>query len=219
MLIRFCRRPGLFSEAVNHYQAGRLDAARVVCKSILAQQAEHAHAIHLTGVIAMQQGDLNEAERLIRRALQASPAEVGFLNTLATKRRIVFPVHPRTLLNLRTFGLADSLHPAILVTEPIGYIDFLALTAKAELVITDSGGIQEETTYLGVPCVTVRENTERPITVTTGTNFLAGTDLPKVAEITDNILQGNKKKGNIPELWDGWAAERIVEIIIQRLVA
>jgi len=138
---------------------------------------------------------------------------VNFLNHLATQRKIVFPVHPRTAKNLQGFSLTKSLHAGVIVIEPIGYIDFLALMRKADLVITDSGGIQEETTYLGVPCITVRANTERPITVSEGTNFLAGTELDKVTVIAEDILNGNGKSGKIPEFWDGKTAERIVEIM------
>jgi UDP-N-acetylglucosamine 2-epimerase (non-hydrolysing) len=97
--------------------------------------------------------------------------------------------------------------------DPIGYIDFLALTHSAELVITDSSGIQEETTFLGVQCITVRDNTERPVTVSAGTNQLIGTNLNKVEAAAEEILAGNIKKGGIPEFWDGHTAERIVEII------
>ncbi len=138
---------------------------------------------------------------------------VSMLNHLSGKTKLVFPIHPRTRKNLEKHGLQAELDPGILLLDPIGYIDFLALTRSAELVITDSGGIQEETTYLGIQCLTVRDNTERPVTVSTGTNQLIGTDLRKVEQAAEMVLTGNKKKGGIPELWDGGAAERIVEII------
>jgi UDP-N-acetylglucosamine 2-epimerase (non-hydrolysing) len=105
----------------------------------------------------------------------------------------------------------------ILLLDPIGYIDFLALTRSAKLVITDSGGIQEESTYLGVQCITVRDNTERPVTVTEGTNQLIGTDLKKVEKAAGEVLEGKIKKGKIPELWDGRTAERIVKILAENL--
>jgi len=142
---------------------------------------------------------------------------VNFLNTLADKIQIVFPVHPRTRLNFEAFNLLKYLKNEILLSEPIGYIDFLALTQNAKMVITDSGGIQEETTWLGIPCITVRNNTERPVTVTKGTNYLAGTDYQKVLEYVDNILAGKAKKGKIPELWDGNTASRIVQILMDNL--
>ena len=99
-------------------------------------------------------------------------------------------------------------------SEPLGYIDFLALTNKAELIITDSGGIQEESTFLGVQCITVRNNTERPSTVEIGTNQLIGTDMEKVESAALDVLNGKKKTGRIPDLWDGNAAKRIVKILV-----
>jgi UDP-N-acetylglucosamine 2-epimerase (non-hydrolysing) len=138
---------------------------------------------------------------------------VGMLNRLSGKTRLVFPIHPRTRKNLKKHKLHTELDPGIILLDPIGYIDFLALTRSAELVITDSGGIQEETTYLGVQCLTVRDNTERPVTVSVGTNQLIGTDLKKVEQAAEEVLSGNIKKGGIPELWDGKTAERILNII------
>ncbi len=140
-----------------------------------------------------------------------------FLNNLGTKRKVVFPIHPRTKKNIKDFGLSDKFISNVLTTDPIGYIDFLALSKNAELVITDSGGIQEETTFMGVQCLTVRNNTERPVTVTLGTNQKIGTDLSKVEIAATTILNGKIKKGSIPELWDGNTAERIVEILLKHL--
>ncbi len=123
---------------------------------------------------------------------------------------IVFPVHPRTRQRITEFGIATKkLH----LLEPIPYIEFLALQSSATVVITDSGGIQEETTYLGIPCLTVRSNTERPVTVTVGTNVLVGEDRNKLTSELNNILSGNAKKGAIPPLWDGHAGERIAEVV------
>ncbi|HVO75049.1 MAG TPA: UDP-N-acetylglucosamine 2-epimerase (non-hydrolyzing) [Ignavibacteriaceae bacterium] len=141
------------------------------------------------------------------------------LNNLGKKKKIIFPVHPRTKKNLAESGLENDLSENVLLTDPIGYIDFLGLTKNAELVITDSGGIQEETTYLGVQCITVRENTERPVTVEIGTNQLIGTDLKKVQEAAEKVLNGEKKCGKIPELWDGKAAERIVNVLSRKLAS
>lgn len=142
---------------------------------------------------------------------------IHLLNTVSEKRKLIFPIHPRTKTNMHRFGLEDLLSNNVILTEPIGYIDFLALTKNAELIITDSGGIQEESTYLGVQCITVRNNTERPITVEVGTNQLIGTDLQEVESAALKVLNGSRKEGNIPELWDGRAAERIVEIILDQL--
>lgn len=138
---------------------------------------------------------------------------ISIVGELSKLRKIVFPVHPRTRANLTKLNLNFESNPNIILTDPIGYIDFLALTKNAELVITDSGGIQEETTYLGVQCITVRGNTERPVTVEVGTNQLIGTDLDLVKEAALKVLNGEKKTGTIPKLWDGKAAERIVKIL------
>ncbi len=138
---------------------------------------------------------------------------MSLFKSLSVNKKIFFPVHPRTKKNLEESGYGSNFHKNVILTEPIGYIDFLSLTKNAELIITDSGGIQEESTYLGVQCITVRNNTERPITVKVGTNQLIGTDLKNVENAAKEILSGNIKNGNIPELWDGKAAERITEIL------
>ena len=141
---------------------------------------------------------------------------INYLKELSLEIPVVFPIHPRTRNNLEKQGIDTKSTESLILTEPLGYIDFLALTKSAKIVVTDSGGIQEETTYLGVQCVTVRDNTERPSTVDLGTNHLVGTDLSNVKQTVTSILNGNiKKKGQIPPLWDGHAAERIVEILLK----
>lgn len=137
------------------------------------------------------------------------------LAQIAARLPILFPVHPRT--KERMIGLRDGWPCALRLMAPLPYLAFLALEQQATVVITDSGGIQEETTYLGVPCLTVRENTERPITVKMGTNILVGRDQKRIRDEVEQIISGVRKKGEIPPLWDGHAAERIVEVI-QRLV-
>lgn len=123
---------------------------------------------------------------------------------------VVFPVHPRTRARIAEFGIGtDNLH----LLEPVPYIEFLALQRRATAVITDSGGIQEETTYLRVPCLTLRSNTERPITVTMGTNTLVGQDSQKLASELSAILEGRGKRGSVPPLWDGHAGERIADVL------
>jgi len=123
---------------------------------------------------------------------------------------VVFPVHPRTRQRIAEFGLkVERLH----LSEPLPYIEFLALQSRAAVVITDSGGIQEETTYLGVPCLTLRDNTERPVTVTSGTNVIVGQDREKLSSELSKIVGGRAKKGTIPPLWDGHAGERIVDVL------
>ncbi|MBK7107170.1 MAG: UDP-N-acetylglucosamine 2-epimerase (non-hydrolyzing) [Ignavibacteriae bacterium] len=142
---------------------------------------------------------------------------IDVLNTLAEKRKVLFPIHPRTQKNLTDFGLIEKISKNLLLTDPIGYLDFLTLTSNAELIVTDSGGIQEESTYLGIQCITLRTSTERPITVEVGTNQLLGNDLEKAKKVALEILDGKLKKGNIPDLWDGKAAERITAIISEKL--
>lgn len=142
---------------------------------------------------------------------------IDAINEISKVRKVVFPVHPRTRNNIDKFGLSKKLGDNIIILDPIGYIDFLSLTKNAELVVTDSGGIQEETTFLGVQCITVRDNTERPITSEIGTNHMIGTDFNKVVIASKSILDGHKKVGSIPEYWDGKASERIVEIIYRSL--
>jgi UDP-N-acetylglucosamine 2-epimerase (non-hydrolysing) len=123
---------------------------------------------------------------------------------------VVFPAHPRTRQRIAELGLRiDQLR----LLDPLPYIDFLALQTHATVVITDSGGIQEETTYLGIPCLTLRENTERPITVSMGTNILVGRDRDKLRAELSKVLGGNAKKGTVPPLWDGLASERIASAL------
>ena len=131
---------------------------------------------------------------------------------------VVFPVHPRTCARLSVdASLRARAEGArgLKLADPIGYLDFLALTANARLVMTDSGGIQEETTALGVPCLTVRHNTERPVTVEVGSNTLVGTDPAQVVPAAVAVLEGRGKKGRVPDLWDGRAAERIARILVR----
>jgi UDP-N-acetylglucosamine 2-epimerase (non-hydrolysing) len=138
---------------------------------------------------------------------------IQMLNKYAVIRKIVFPIHPRTRKHMLQWRLLEKLSPNIILCEPIGYIDFLCLVRNAALLLTDSGGIQEETTFLGIPCVTLRENTERPVTIEMGTNYLVGTDLQQLDKVIDLILQNKSKTGRIPPLWDGRAAERICQQI------
>ena len=136
------------------------------------------------------------------------------LNLISEKIPLIFPVHPRTAQRIHNAKLNVILNKGhITAMEPLGYLELLGLMRHAKLVLTDSGGIQEETTALGVPCITLRENTERPITLTQGTNTLVGTDRKKILEVADDTLKNGGKTGRIPDAWDGHAAERIVEII------
>jgi UDP-N-acetylglucosamine 2-epimerase (non-hydrolysing) len=138
------------------------------------------------------------------------------LREIASRVTLVVPLHPRSRGRLEEFGLFDALASVdrLVVTGPKGYLDFLALMNHARFVLTDSGGIQEETTALGIPCLTFRENTERPITVTHGTNQLVGVEPARIAAAVDLVLAGHGREGRVPELWDGRAAERIVHVLL-----
>jgi UDP-N-acetylglucosamine 2-epimerase (non-hydrolysing) len=139
----------------------------------------------------------------------------GMLETLTAVSReltVVFPVHPRT--RERMSELSFSHNGTLRLLDPLPYLEFLALQRHASLVITDSGGIQEETTFLGVPCLTVRENTERPITVEIGTNEIVGRNLDNIAVAIERVLDGKRKPCTVPPLWDGHAGERIADVIL-----
>lgn len=129
--------------------------------------------------------------------------------------KIVFPVHPRTEKMIQKHNLTKIIQQMenLILTPPLGYFDFGKIISHSKFVLTDSGGIQEETTVYGIPCITLRENTERPVTITTGTNELAGSETGKIVNFAKKILAGNWKKGAVPDLWDGHAAERIVNFI------
>jgi UDP-N-acetylglucosamine 2-epimerase (non-hydrolysing) len=145
--------------------------------------------------------------------------------TLAEKMPVFFPVHPRSLERIRQFGLGSYLAEekpgaaarGIVPLPPLGYLDFLCLMDHARLILTDSGGIQEESTILGVPCLTLRENTERPVTVEQGTNQIVGRDPKKILAAAALVLGAERRAMKAPELWDGHAAERIVKILVEKL--
>lgn len=132
---------------------------------------------------------------------------------------VVFPVHPRTRARLESNGLWRELEAArgVKLSQPLGYLEFLSLSSRARIIITDSGGLQEESTVLGIPCLTLRENTERPITVTDGTSTLAGNDTILLQRLVMDVIEGRYKKGRVPELWDGKAGERIAHEILSFL--
>ena len=139
---------------------------------------------------------------------------VRALREVADRVPLIFPVHPRTRARIDALelgGLLDT--PRVLLLPPLGYLELLGLMAQARLVLTDSGGLQEETTALGVPCITLRENTERPITVERGTNTVVGSKPERILAAVDSVLRDGGKRGRVPDLWDGRAAERIVEVI------
>jgi UDP-N-acetylglucosamine 2-epimerase (non-hydrolysing) len=135
------------------------------------------------------------------------------LNEVSTDLPLIFPVHPRTRARLAEHGIPVA--DGIRLVEPLGYLDFLKLQSSARVVLTDSGGIQEETTVLGVPCLTLRESTERPVTVTEGTNRLVPLERTAIIAAARDIPNGGEVAGRIPELWDGGAARRIVAILVE----
>jgi UDP-N-acetylglucosamine 2-epimerase (non-hydrolysing) len=147
-------------------------------------------------------------------------ALLGTLREVSQRLPLVFALHPRTRSNIERFGLSDLIDAQRMVLlPPQGYLEMVGLMADAQLVLTDSGGLQEETTALGVPCLTMRENTERPITVEQGTNTMVGRDAAAIVNGVDDILQGRGKRGRVPEFWDGRSAERIAADLYQWLGA
>ena len=139
---------------------------------------------------------------VLRRLLES-------IRGIAHRLPLIFAVHPRTRSRIEALGDASELGERVLLAPPLKYLDMLSLMAGARVVVTDSGGIQEETTALGVPCITLRESTERPVTVSAGTNTIVGTDPTRILAALDDVLRNGGKRGRVPELWDGRAAERI----------
>ena len=143
---------------------------------------------------------------------------INILNELAYEITIVFPIHPRTKKRILEFKLHSKFNNKnIKILDSLGYIDFMALMKNSKLVITDSGGVQEETTYLKKQCITVRKNTERPVTIEIGTNKLISLEKNKIIQIVKNILNGKFDQGSVPNLWDGHTAKRIINIILKRI--
>ena len=150
----------------------------------------------------------------------ALAAMLEALAGIATRLPLVFAMHPRTRSRIAAAGLGDRLEGRrVVVTPPLGYLEMIGVMREARLVITDSGGVQEETTALGVPCLTVRDNTERPITIAEGTNVLVGSEPARLIELVLATLAGGGKRGRIPALWDGRAAERVVGHVLDLLDA
>ena len=200
-----------------------------------------SHAIHRVGNVMIDtlRKHLERAkERPTLQRFRLAPHEYGLvtlhrpsnvddprtleslLSTLEWIQRrlpLVLPLHPRTRNRLDEFSLLDraTALPNLQLAEPMGYLDFLALTASAKLVVTDSGGLQEETTALGIPCLTLRESTERPVTVSVGTNIICGSDSDAIRHNVEKILAGRAKSGAIPDLWDGRASERVAKVLVE----
>jgi UDP-N-acetylglucosamine 2-epimerase (non-hydrolysing) len=190
-------------DTLEHHR-GKAADSRILCELDLQPKKYVVVTLH-------RPSNVDEHEALVR-ILDA-------LAEIQKKTNVIFPMHPRTVEHLTSSGLISDLEslPNMLITGPLAYIDFLKLMSESKLVMTDSGGIQEETTILGIPCLTVRENTERPVTVSEGTNMLVGTD-------TDRILEGYRKSMDMtiphsrPKFWDGKASQRIVSILLRPIM-
>jgi UDP-N-acetylglucosamine 2-epimerase (non-hydrolysing) len=190
------------------YQADKLARADTSAFETSGFKAARKEAGERYGVVTLHRpSNVDDAGTFSRIA--------GALREIASELPLIFPVHPRTRANIEKFGI--DLGPNITLAGPQAYMAFLNLWKDAAVVLTDSGGLQEETTALGVPCVTIRENTERPVTVDEGSNVLAGTDPAAIMLEARKILRGEGKQGRRPHLWDGKAAERIVEILNKEL--
>jgi UDP-N-acetylglucosamine 2-epimerase (non-hydrolysing) len=199
------RSEGVASEKIHFVGNTMIDTLR--------QQIGHARQLPLPdGLVPGQYAVLT----LHRPANVDSPDRLallfGAMNAIAERIPVIFPVHPRTAPRLKDL----ELNPHLQIVEPMSYLPFLGLVARSRMVLTDSGGIQEETTVLDVPCLTMRPNTERPITCEIGTNVLVGTDPQRIIHEANSILDGNSRPGRIPEKWDGHAADRIVDILIRQ---
>ena len=216
------RREGIAPERVHFVGNVMIDSLRAGLARAVPADAILAGADEAAAARARREGFA--LATLHRPANVDDPAALarllGALTRIAERLPVVFPVHPRTAGRIAAAGLEPALARAdVLRLPPLGYLRMLGLMRAARLVLTDSGGIQEETTGLGVPCLTLRPNTERPITVEQGTNTVVGTDPEAIVRAADEILRTGGKRGRIPELWDGRAAERIAERIVAWLAA
>lgn len=158
------------------------------------------------GVVTLHRPSNVDDKQTLQRIFEA-------FNKITESLPLIFPVHPRTRKNMQTFGITPP--KTMKLTEPLSYMEFLNLWVDAKLVLTDSGGLQEETTALGIPCLTIRENTERPITVTDGTNELTGSSKEKILRSFQKIMNNNWKVGKKPKFWDGHAADRITNFLLK----
>ena len=212
--VEHLRREGKADKAIHYvghvmvdnllYQAGKLEHTDASGFETSAFKAANSGAGKRYGVVTLHRPSNVDDPVMMQRI-------GGALKEIAADLPLIFPVHPRTRGNLAKFGI--DLGPNITLVGPQAYMAFLNLWKDAAVVLTDSGGMQEETTALGVPCITIRENTERPVTVDEGSNVLAGTDPAVIVAEVRKVLRGDGKQGRRPALWDGHAAVRIVDIL------
>jgi UDP-N-acetylglucosamine 2-epimerase (non-hydrolysing) len=181
------------------------------------EQADNQKILESLGVVARNYGVVTLHRPSNVDYKENLTAILEALSEISGQIPLVFPVHPRTRKRIAEFGLNHLLGPGLIMSQPLGYLDFLKLNKEARLVLTDSGGIQEETTVLGVPCITLRDNTERPATITFGTNILVGADKIRILEAAASVLNDKGQKKRIPPLWDGQAARRIVDTLLSQL--
>lgn len=213
--LRNLEKEGIASERVVYIGNVMIDS--LVHQLELAKQIDMASKLDLEAknlalVTLHRPSNVDTADRL--------SALVDFLGRVGEKIPVVFPVHPRTNNRLREFGLRERLDgfDGVRLLDPLGYRENLSLMQSAKLVISDSGGIQEETTFLGVPCITLRPNTERPVTVTEGTNTVVGEDLDRAWSVVNDVLEGKGKPGKAIDGWDGRAGERVIDALLSAWV-
>jgi UDP-N-acetylglucosamine 2-epimerase (non-hydrolysing) len=213
--VEHLRREGKADNAI-HY------VGHVMVDNVLYQAEKLAQSVAEFETSAFKQHNPRYGVITLHRPSNVDSAEMmarigGALREIAAELPLLFPVHPRTRGNLEKFGI--DLGPNISLIGAQAYMSFLNVWKDAVVVLTDSGGLQEETTALGVPCITIRENTERPVTVEEGTNVLVGTDPARIVAEARKAMRGEGKQGQRPHLWDGRAAERIVAILARELIA
>jgi UDP-N-acetylglucosamine 2-epimerase (non-hydrolysing) len=199
---------GVAPEAIHYVGNTMIDTLVALRSRIEAEGAVAARGLEPGGFVLVT---------LHRPALVDGPLledVVQGLAALAREMPVFFPAHPRTQKNMQQLRSAGS--PGLEIVDPVGYLEFLNLLSGAAAVLTDSGGIQEEATFLGVPCLTLRDNTERPITVEMGTNLLLGLRPERVAELPGLVEEIHARQAKVPPLWDGRAAERIAQVLLER---
>jgi UDP-N-acetylglucosamine 2-epimerase (non-hydrolysing) len=202
---------GCDEHAIYYVGNTMIDTLTALRERIQAVGAPEAHGLECDAyiVVTLHRHWLFEHEALLAEAMNR-------LAEISEDMDVVFPMHPRTQAALESNGLAAD-RPGLKLLPPLGYLEFLSLVESAAAVLTDSGGIQEETTFLGIPCFTLRPNTERPITVEMGTNVILGLDPGRIVDVPALVREQQGRERRIPPLWDGEAATRIVEILAMRL--